>query len=43
MNRLTFEQSVKALSKQQHKNVETKHENMINEVNTLRANKKHQV
>ena len=43
MNRLTFEQSVKALSKQPHKKVEAKHEKLINEVKTIRANKKHQV
>ena len=39
MNRLTFEQSVKALSKQPHKKVEAKHEKLINEVHARRAKK----
>ena len=39
MNRLTFDQSVKALSKPPHKKVEAKHEKLINEVHARRAKK----
>ena len=39
MNRLTFEQSVKALSKPPQKRVEDKHEQLINEVNARRGKK----
>ena len=39
MNRLTFEQSVKALSKPPQKKVEANHEKLINEVKARRANK----
>ena len=39
MNRLTFEQSVKALSKPLQKRVEGKHEKLINEVKARRAKK----
>ena len=39
MNRLTFEQSVKALSKPPQKRVEGKHEKLINEVKARRAKK----
>ena len=39
MNRLTFEQSVKALSKPPQKRVESKHEKLMNEVKARRAKK----
>ena len=39
MNRLTFEQSVKALSKPPQKRVEGKHEKLINEVKARRTKK----
>ena len=39
MNRLTFEQSVKALSKPPQKHVEAKHETLITEVKARREHK----